>query len=39
VPAAGGSRAGIVAIDMHATDREHGAGGQAELCHTLIRFV
>jgi len=38
VPAAGG-RTGIVAVDVHATDREHGAGGQGELCHTLIRFV
>ncbi len=36
---ASASRTGIVAIDMHATDREHGAGGQGELCHTLIRFV
>ena len=38
VPATGG-RTGMVAIDMHATDREHGTGRQGELCHTLIRFV
>jgi hypothetical protein len=38
VPAAGG-RAGIVAVDLHATDREHGPGRAGELCHTLIRFV
>jgi len=38
VPASA-SRTGIVAIDTHATDREHGGGGQGELCHTLIRFV
>ena len=38
MPAAGG-RTGIVAIDLHATDRKHGVGLNAELCHTLIRFV
>lgn len=38
VPAAGG-RTGIVAVDLHATDREHGTGLKAELCNTLIRFV
>jgi len=38
VPAAGG-RTGIVAADMHATDREHGTGLEGELCNTLIRFV
>jgi hypothetical protein len=38
VPAAGG-RTGIVAIDMHATDREHGTGLKGELCNTVIRFV
>jgi hypothetical protein len=38
VPAAG-SRTGIVAVDMHAADREHGTGLAGELCNTLIRFV
>jgi hypothetical protein len=38
VPAAGG-RTGIVAVDLHATDREHGTGLKGELCNTLIRFV
>ena len=38
VPARGG-RTGIVAVDMHATDREHGTGRHGELCNTLIRFV
>jgi hypothetical protein len=38
VPAAG-SRTGIVAVDLHAADREHGAGLEGELCNTLIRFV
>jgi len=38
VPATGG-RTGIVAVDLHVTDREHGPGGKAELCNTLIRFV
>ena len=34
-----GGRTGIVAVDLHVTDREHGPGGKAELCNTLIRFV
>jgi hypothetical protein len=38
VPATSG-RTGIVAVDMHATDRDHGVGLQGELCNTLIRFV
>ncbi len=38
VPARGG-RTGIVAVDVHATDREHGAGQQGELCHTMINFI
>jgi hypothetical protein len=38
VPAAGG-RAGIIAVDLHAIDREHGVGLKGELCNTLIRFV
>ncbi len=38
VPASGG-RTGIVAIDMHATDRRNGVGGSGLLCGTLIRFV
>ena len=38
VPAAGG-RTGIVAVDVHATDRQHVAGLKGELCNTLIRFV
>jgi hypothetical protein len=38
VPAAGG-RTGIVAVDLHATDRENGTGLEGELCNTLIRFV
>jgi hypothetical protein len=29
----------IVAVDVHATDREHGPGRHGELCNTLIRFV
>jgi hypothetical protein len=37
--AAAGGRSGIVAVDLHATDREHGTGQKGELCHTLIRFV
>lgn len=37
VPAAG--RPGIVAVDLHATDRAAGAGQYGELCHTRIRFV
>ena len=38
VPARSG-RTGIVAVDVHATDREHGIGVSGELCNTLIRFV
>jgi Glyoxalase-like domain len=38
VPAAGG-RTGIVVVDMHVTDRDHGPGLKGELCNTLIRFV
>jgi hypothetical protein len=38
VPVTSG-RTGIVAVDMHATDRDHGVGQQGELCNTLIRFV
>ena len=38
VPARAG-RTGIVAVDVHATDRDHGVGQAGELCHTLIRFV
>ena len=37
VPARDG-RTGIVAVDVHATDRDHGVGQAGELCHTLIRF-
>jgi hypothetical protein len=37
VPAA--IRHGIVAVDVHATDREHGPGQSGELCNTRIRFV
>jgi hypothetical protein len=37
VPAQAG-RTGIVAVDMHATDRAD-AGTAGELCNTLIRFV
>ena len=38
VPARGG-RTGIVAVDVHATDREHGTGLHGELCHTKISFI
>ncbi len=38
VPATAGRR-GIVAVDLHATDRENGPGREGELCNTLIRFV
>jgi hypothetical protein len=38
VPARDG-RTGIVAVDVHATDRDHVAGSAGELCRTLIRFV
>jgi hypothetical protein len=27
------------AVDVHATDREHGTGQRGELCHTMIRFI
>jgi len=37
--AASGGRTGIVAVDLHTTDREHGVVRNGELCHTLIRFV
>jgi hypothetical protein len=37
LPTAG--RTGIVAVDVHATDRTHVAGQQGHLCNTLIRFV
>jgi len=37
--AAAGGRTGIVAVDLHVTDREHGTGRTGELCNTLIRFV
>jgi hypothetical protein len=36
-PTAG--RTGIVAVDVHATDRTNIAGQQGHLCNTLIRFV
>jgi len=29
----------LVAVDLHATDREHGTGPTGELCNTLIRLV
>jgi hypothetical protein len=38
VPARGG-RTGIVAVDVHATDREHGTRQQGMLCHTMINFT
>jgi hypothetical protein len=38
VPARDG-RTGIVAVDVHATDRDHVAGSSGTLCNTLIRFV
>jgi hypothetical protein len=38
VPARG-DRTGIVAVDLHATDRANGVGDSAQLCSTLIRFV
>jgi len=37
--AAQAARTGIVAVDVHATDREHGTGQQGVLCHTMINFV
>ena len=39
VSAARGGRTGIVAVDLHATDREHGTRRHGVLCNTLIRFV
>jgi hypothetical protein len=38
VPAYDG-RTGIVAVDLHATDRATVAGSSGDLCHTQIRFV
>jgi hypothetical protein len=38
VPAHDG-RTGIVAVDLHATDRAAVAGSSGQLCHTQIRFV
>jgi hypothetical protein len=38
VPARDG-RTGIVAVDMHATDRDHVAGTSGDLCNTQIRFT
>lgn len=38
VPARDG-RTGIVAVDLHATDRDHVAGTSGELCNTQIRFA
>ncbi|MGD0244101.1 MAG: hypothetical protein ABSB59_27795 [Streptosporangiaceae bacterium] len=38
VPARDG-RTGIVAVDVHATDRDHVAGSSGQLCNTQIRFV
>jgi hypothetical protein len=38
VPARSG-RTGIVAVDVHATDREHGIDVSGVLCNTFIRFV
>lgn len=37
VPSTG--RHGIVAVDVHVTDRDRGPGQSGELCNTLIRFV
>jgi hypothetical protein len=37
VPGAG--RDGIVAVELHAINRETGAGQHGELCNTLIHFV
>jgi hypothetical protein len=36
---ASAGRTGIVAVDLHATDRETEPGRKGELCNTLIRFV
>jgi hypothetical protein len=38
VPAHDG-RTGIVAVDVHATDRDHVAGTSGPLCNTQIRFI
>jgi hypothetical protein len=38
VPARDG-RTGIVAVDLHATARDHVAGTSGALCNTQIRFV
>jgi hypothetical protein len=38
VPARNG-RTGIVAVDLHATDRTNVAGTSGDLCNTQIRFV
>jgi len=38
VPARDG-RTGIVAVDLHATDRDHTAGSSGTLCNTQIRFI
>src|SRR6185437_10122479 len=38
VPAHDG-RTGIVAVDVHATDRDHIAGTSGPLCNTQIRFT
>jgi hypothetical protein len=38
VPARNG-RTGIVAVDLHATDRANVAGTSGELCNTQIRFA
>src|SRR5689334_19015235 len=38
VPARDG-RTGIVAVDVHATDRDHIAGSSGTLCNTQIRFA
>ena len=37
VPSTG--RHGIVAVDVHLTDRDNGPGESGELCNTQIRFV
>jgi hypothetical protein len=30
---------GIVGVDVHATDRDHGPGRGGKLCHTMINFI
>jgi hypothetical protein len=35
----GAAGPGIVAVDVHATDREHGTRQQGMLCHTMINFT